>query len=565
MMTFGEILKTRRLQKGLTQKELADSVFSTVAAISQFEHDKHMPKTDMIYSIADALGIPVEVLLFTSSDVIREINVSDELLIDGEQIFGYIPDTIALTDVAEHKYKSLKMWNPDYTYDKFLSDVLYPYLIHNPDMVSNLIRAYGQKTISSEIKEERNDTMKEQVTCSTFEEKMEQQVEPEMIPVGQELILSKTVRRDIDKTKNNTLILSNPRAGVHRNVIMPNILGLDRNFVVTDFCGEMYFMAKDKLKAKGYEVKVLCLKKDCYGVEPDDIVRCNPLQLCDTMEQAGNLVDAILQTLISDVETDVLSYEIMRGALEGTISLMREHYPREKWNMGTWLEVLEKTKNETDGDIKLTGIISDELYLQVMTVLQAYSQTIDNITDNEWDLEAFLNTEKHALFIYCDRYNSKYNALNIAFLQKYIQMEKAVTTEKLPTVYVLDEIENIGRMTWLPHELTISMQNIFICIAHTVHGIRTKYGQTYSNMIFNTMDVILMMATHDFETNKFISREFGVLQLENAKYKHRGWKRCTVPALDVSKVMCLHNDECAVIVAGSTPIIDKTYIWDEDF
>ena len=38
-MTFGEILKRRRVEMGLTQQQLAEKVFSTTTAISQFEHD----------------------------------------------------------------------------------------------------------------------------------------------------------------------------------------------------------------------------------------------------------------------------------------------------------------------------------------------------------------------------------------------------------------------------------------------------------------------------------------------------------------------------------------------
>ena len=58
-MTLGENIKRYRLEKGLTQKQLADNLGLAEITIRQYENDKRTPKIDTINEIAGALGIGI--------------------------------------------------------------------------------------------------------------------------------------------------------------------------------------------------------------------------------------------------------------------------------------------------------------------------------------------------------------------------------------------------------------------------------------------------------------------------------------------------------------------------
>lgn len=71
-MTFGQKIKHRRQELGYTQTELAERLKSTQPYISRLEQGHFNPSMRMIVSIATALNISVDYLLF---DDIKGVNV----------------------------------------------------------------------------------------------------------------------------------------------------------------------------------------------------------------------------------------------------------------------------------------------------------------------------------------------------------------------------------------------------------------------------------------------------------------------------------------------------------
>ena len=537
-MTFGELLKSKRIQKGLTQKELADSVFSTVAAISQFEHDKHMPKTDMIYSFAEVLCVPVEILLFTGADVIRDIELSEEFLESDAtmEIFGYTPDKISITDVAEHKYRSMKVWNPDYTPEQFFVDVLYPYIKNNPQEIDNLLKAYGQKDSTSENNE------KETATMSLSEN---------------ELMLSKTVRKNIYDNKNNTLIFANPRSGLHTKLLIPNIVTMDTNFVITDINGEMYNMTQKILKEKGYNVKVLNITgRETPFVEEDDLIRYHPLRNCNCLADVSEFVDSILSVLNRD-KYDVAHRELLRGYLEGCINFMRDHHSKKEWSIKTLLDILVKVKNEETG-YKLLNIITDDLYNEIVIMLNAFvSNIINEQMDNEFDMDVFMRNGRYAIFVYTNWYNEYSNIMNRVFMQQFISREEKLNNIR-NTTYVLDELENLPVLPWLPKYMALGHNRVFLCTTHTIEGVKYRYGDAAAHMVMNYNNIVCM-GTHDVRTAEFLSETSGTNRLDKPKRTRFTDTIYERPIIEMNRIMTMKNDECIVMCQGAKAIVDKVY------
>lgn len=57
---IGGIIKMRRLELGMTQKQLADCLYVTDKAVSKWERGICYPDVDLLQSLSEALKIPIE-------------------------------------------------------------------------------------------------------------------------------------------------------------------------------------------------------------------------------------------------------------------------------------------------------------------------------------------------------------------------------------------------------------------------------------------------------------------------------------------------------------------------
>ena len=68
MMTFGEKLRQSRLEKKMTQKQLADLIDAKHNSVSDWENDKHTPDPDTIELLCGVLEISPNYLLSINED-----------------------------------------------------------------------------------------------------------------------------------------------------------------------------------------------------------------------------------------------------------------------------------------------------------------------------------------------------------------------------------------------------------------------------------------------------------------------------------------------------------------
>ncbi|AEE95322.1 helix-turn-helix domain-containing protein [Mahella australiensis] len=75
-MLFNEIIKQLRLEKGLSQKEIANAIGVDRTTYNKYETGKSQPDFDTVQKLADFFGVSVDYLLGRSdtrnSDVIEE-------------------------------------------------------------------------------------------------------------------------------------------------------------------------------------------------------------------------------------------------------------------------------------------------------------------------------------------------------------------------------------------------------------------------------------------------------------------------------------------------------------
>ena len=87
---FGETLRSLRIEKGLSQRQLADRLHVTRSSVANWEAGRRMPDAATVYQIAEALNADSSALLSTTDESGKLLNV---LLVDDEPIIlnGGIP------------------------------------------------------------------------------------------------------------------------------------------------------------------------------------------------------------------------------------------------------------------------------------------------------------------------------------------------------------------------------------------------------------------------------------------------------------------------------------------
>ena len=78
-MNFGEILQTKRKEKGLTQEDLAHQLLVSSKTISNWETNKTTPDIDNVIRISQLFDISLNQLLLEGSDMVENIKKNAEL------------------------------------------------------------------------------------------------------------------------------------------------------------------------------------------------------------------------------------------------------------------------------------------------------------------------------------------------------------------------------------------------------------------------------------------------------------------------------------------------------
>lgn len=93
-MTVGERIKKIRLEKGLTQKQLAEKCGIDSANLRKYESGRQNPKIETVEKIANALGVNPMLLVYGEelSQTLKSINEVEEAINRNKRIFAREPN-----------------------------------------------------------------------------------------------------------------------------------------------------------------------------------------------------------------------------------------------------------------------------------------------------------------------------------------------------------------------------------------------------------------------------------------------------------------------------------------
>jgi len=84
MSDFARVFKSLRLERGLTQQELADRLGITKSTVSMYERGQRTPAFEIAETITDFFGVDLKYLL-GQSDTVRRIS-GDETDVEGIKV-----------------------------------------------------------------------------------------------------------------------------------------------------------------------------------------------------------------------------------------------------------------------------------------------------------------------------------------------------------------------------------------------------------------------------------------------------------------------------------------------
>ena len=111
-MTFSENLKQIRINKGFSQKEIAERLGVSQPSYAQYENGKRNPKLETVRKIADALGIYISDLVVDwkqyspteyAQDIMNDItqgalNSAEEAVSSGKKVLNDVKETCIISD-----------------------------------------------------------------------------------------------------------------------------------------------------------------------------------------------------------------------------------------------------------------------------------------------------------------------------------------------------------------------------------------------------------------------------------------------------------------------------------
>lgn len=100
MSNFGELLAELRLDRKMTQKDLAKTLFVSIGTISNYEKGVHFPDIEKLIDLADFFHVTTDYLLGRCESSLSP-DVFSEPLIDGKTVGDFI--TVLRQLPAENK------------------------------------------------------------------------------------------------------------------------------------------------------------------------------------------------------------------------------------------------------------------------------------------------------------------------------------------------------------------------------------------------------------------------------------------------------------------------------
>ena len=87
---IGEMIKTRRISRGMTQDQLADAIGVSPSAVGMYESGRRKPKDNIVEALADVFNVSKWSILYREDEIIVDTPTitKDELTLDERRLLA---------------------------------------------------------------------------------------------------------------------------------------------------------------------------------------------------------------------------------------------------------------------------------------------------------------------------------------------------------------------------------------------------------------------------------------------------------------------------------------------
>lgn len=378
------------------------------------------------------------------------------------------------------------------------------------------------------------------------------------------VVIARTEKRHkkltfIDDSATNNLIIGTTRSGKGELYIFPTLDAYSRakikpSMIFNDPKGELYEMAKDTLKQRGYRIEVLNL------LNPMESMSYNPLQLiidaykngdystaqslCKTLtytlyykpgakdpfwqNSAMSLVNALILAIADECIANREEEKITLYSVANMLSTLGSREVNDKNELDEYFKSLPSssvakmqyaTSNFAKGTTRGGIFASAMAELQIFTMDEIAKMTSKN-TVNFKDI-GFINNEKEdnrpvAIFMIVPDYDvSNHNIASIFVRQLYYVLAKESTFSDegkcdREVIFMLDEFGNMTAIEGIANILTVCLgRNIrFNLVVQSFSQIKKLYGDDYKTILGNCSNKFYIF-TNEEETAEEFSKLLG--------------------------------------------------------
>lgn len=428
------------------------------------------------------------------------------------------------------------------------------------------------------------------------------------------IILSKNIRIMLDDSKasfmnrrnNNVVVIGGSGTGKTRNLVKPNLLQMNSNYVVTDPKGSIVSEVGMALKNKGnYKIKIV------NTIDFSQSMKYNPLKYVNNSTDVLKLVNIIIKNTEGKVGADVSEdfwVKAERLLYSAYLSLIITKFPKEEQNLITLVDLLkysevpeDETQNALDfmfeefekeeGNADHFAVSQYKLYkkaqgkttssILISCGARLAPLNVDEVreflSDDELDFtsmggETKKTDRKTAMFIIIPDTDSTFNFL-IAML--YSQMFNLLTMKadidysgSFPTAiqFYLDEFANIGLIPDFDKLIaTIRSRNMssFI-ILQTKVQLENIYKKNAETIIGNC-DSFVFLGGKEPSTIKYINETLDKETINDSN----ATKSNNTTSVQSSKmgrdlmtkgeISTMPRDKTIVMITGLDPFYDSKY------
>lgn len=396
----------------------------------------------------------------------------------------------------------------------------------------------------------------------------------------------------VDQTDSHTLVIGPTGAKKTRLIAMPTvrILGAaGESLIISDPKAEVYARTAVYLEKKGYEIKVINLRKPAYSQ------RWNPLSVpyefyCKgDFDKACEFANDIAKNLFADImDKEKFWQNSAASFLFGLILLLfrycKENQFGEKYvnfssifelrniffegnsfqikNSKIWRYAQDDSiiRNSLIGTVETAnetraGILST--FDQVMRDFSIQPNLLDMLSSNELNIQDFL-VKKQALYMIMPDEKTSYHKLVSVFVKQSYEYfiylaqknlyEEEIRVGHLPIRinYILDEFSSLPTIADFPAMITAARsRNIrFVLFIQSKHQLKQRYGEETDTIVTNCVNWVFL-TTRELSLLEEISKLCGTKEQN--------------PILSVSQLQRLSKEEgeALLLIGRNKPYIAK--------